>query len=229
MALANTSGGLPDGAASRKAEARRRLRRARTRLSTEELASRGRALAETLQAHLSPAATVLGYLPMPGEPEVTEFLSRHTCASGEVLVPVTRPSPTPALVWTRWRPGSETELAGSLPLREPVGERLETEQALTLRNGPSAVLVPALALDTGGARLGQGGGYYDRFAQQLGDLAPALRPELIGVIHAEELMEPGAFPVEPHDLQVEMILTEHGLDHPEPGGYSSDPPAETGV
>lgn len=209
--MTRSAGRSTQKAAPRKAEVRRRLRQARTGLRTEELTSRGRALAEALQAHLSPAATVLGYLPMPGEPEVTEFLSRHLRSAGEVLVPVLRPKPVPALVWARWRPGIETEPAGSLSLREPVGERLETEQALTLRNGPSAVLVPALALDTHGARLGQGGGYYDRFAQQLGGLAPALRPELIGVVHAEELMEPGAFPVEPHDLRVETILTEEGL------------------
>lgn len=200
--------------APRKAEARRRLRQVRAGLTGEELTSRGEALAEALQAHLSPAATVLGYLSMRGEPEVTQFLERQLRRGGDVLVPVTRPGAVPTLEWARWRPGIATESAGPLPLREPVGERLETESALALRNGPSAVLVPALALDSAGARLGQGGGYYDHFTQQLGGLSPALRPELIGVVHAAEVLDPGAFPVEPHDLHVDLILTEQGLSRP---------------
>lgn len=198
-----------------KAELRRRMRRARAQLSSAELADRGRALAEALEAHLAPAATVLGYLPMRGEPVVTTFLTRHLRRSGEVLVPVTRPGSVPALEWARWRPGIPTESGGALPVEEPVGERLGLHRALTLRAGPAAVLVPGLAVDGAGARLGQGGGYYDRFTQQLADHAPALRPELIGVVHAAEVLEPGDLPVESHDLRVDLILTEEGLRRPE--------------
>jgi len=67
------------------------------------------------------------------------------------------------------------------------------------------VLVPGLAFDPKtGARLGRGGGYYDRF---LNSLAPESR--LIGICFSIQLHR--NIPVEPHDQAVPEILTESGL------------------
>jgi 5-formyltetrahydrofolate cyclo-ligase len=67
-------------------------------------------------------------------------------------------------------------------------------------------------LDTAGARLGQGGGYYDATTAQLGEILqknPQVSCELIAVVHSDELMAPGAFPVESHDLRAARAVTEY--------------------
>jgi 5-formyltetrahydrofolate cyclo-ligase len=62
------------------------------------------------------------------------------------------------------------------------------------------VLVPALAVDRLGIRLGQGGGFYDRFLA-----AADPRPEVVAVVHDEDLIE--RVPTEPHDQPVDAAVT----------------------
>jgi 5-formyltetrahydrofolate cyclo-ligase len=68
--------------------------------------------------------------------------------------------------------------------------------------------MPALAADTGGARLGQGGGWYDRSlaGSAGGDAKPRL---LVAVVHDDELFDATTdpLPVESHDLRVDAVLT----------------------
>ena len=66
---------------------------------------------------------------------------------------------------------------------------------------PDVVVVPGLAFTPAGDRLGQGGGWYDRFL-------PRLRPECvtIGVAFAEQIVD--ALPVEPHDVRVHHVVTD---------------------
>jgi 5-formyltetrahydrofolate cyclo-ligase len=69
---------------------------------------------------------------------------------------------------------------------------------------PDAVIVPGLAFTRAGDRLGQGGGWYDRFLS-------AVRSDCvsIGVCFAEQLVD--ALPLEPHDVAVDHVVTELGL------------------
>jgi 5-formyltetrahydrofolate cyclo-ligase len=63
------------------------------------------------------------------------------------------------------------------------------------------VLVPGVAFDLAGRRLGYGGGYYDR-------LLPSLRPDAARIAGALELQIVDRVPAAPHDLTVDMIVTE---------------------
>ena len=69
---------------------------------------------------------------------------------------------------------------------------------------PDVVIVPGLAFTVEGDRLGQGGGWYDRF------LADA-RPDstAIGVCFFEQVV--GALPVEPHDVTMDLVVTDRGV------------------
>jgi 5-formyltetrahydrofolate cyclo-ligase len=67
----------------------------------------------------------------------------------------------------------------------------------------SAIVVPALAIDASGFRLGQGGGFYDR---TLAELDSTDRPIVIGVVYDDEFIE--AVPHEPHDIQMDLIVTD---------------------
>jgi 5-formyltetrahydrofolate cyclo-ligase len=68
---------------------------------------------------------------------------------------------------------------------------------------PDVVLVPGLAFTRAGARLGQGGGWYDRFL-------PLTRPQctMIGVGFREQLVE--SVPIEPHDVHLHAVVTDAG-------------------
>ena len=67
-----------------------------------------------------------------------------------------------------------------------------------------AVLVPALAVDVHGYRLGQGGGFYDRMLAAL-PAAEAGGPLRIAVVHDDEVLD--EVPREPHDRRMDAVLT----------------------
>ncbi len=72
---------------------------------------------------------------------------------------------------------------------------------------PHLLLVPLLAFDKRGHRVGDGGGFYDRTLHAYRSGAPTLRA--IGVGYAAQEME--SLPAEAHDVALDAILTENGL------------------
>lgn len=66
------------------------------------------------------------------------------------------------------------------------------------------VLVPAVALTLGGDRLGQGGGWYDRFLAEVGAGCTT-----IGVCFAVQLVDD--LPIECHDVRLDVVVTERGV------------------
>jgi len=70
---------------------------------------------------------------------------------------------------------------------------------------PDLVLVPGLAFDRHGHRLGRGGGFYDRWLEKTG--LPT-----IGLCFSCQLVD--AIPCEPHDIHVHAVLTEEGFSTP---------------
>ncbi|MFE3292318.1 5-formyltetrahydrofolate cyclo-ligase [Rhodococcus sp. NPDC059234] len=156
------------------------------------------AAARNLGSAAGPSTTVCAYVPVgrePGSIEMVEALSRVV---GRVLLPVAgEPGP---LRWAPYR-GRESLVRASFGLLEPAEPHLAPEAV-----GEAAlVLVPALAVDRRGVRLGRGAGFYDRSL----DLAdPAAR--LIAVVRDDELVE--ELPEDPHDVRMGEALTPgHGL------------------
>lgn len=215
-----------------KAEARSRIRAARAALDDAELSRRSRMLTSVLQQHVHPDAVVTGYLPMHGEPDLLPFLQLHAARKAPVYLPVV-PRQGRHLGWEAWHPDMPMREHTALPLLEPdpgpegpgdleavVRAAAEANRGVPRtrdrRQDPAqlVLLVPALAVDTTGARLGQGGGYYDTSMSRLPAILkqhPELRCEVIVVVHSEEVLPPGAFPVQPHDLRTAQIATEYRL------------------
>jgi 5-formyltetrahydrofolate cyclo-ligase len=87
---------------------------------------------------------------------------------------------------------------GYLGVWEPVGDEVISHSELDL------ILVPGLAFaESTGARLGRGGGFYDRLLSR-----PELRAKLIGVAFQMQMMP--EIPTEEHDLRVQEVITERG-------------------
>ncbi len=154
------------------------------------------ALAETVRTLVVPS-TVCAYVPVGTEPGAVTMIEALRDAGARVLLPIAVTdaggAPMP-LHWAEYRPG---ELAPArYGLLEPGGIRLPPE-ALTQAG---LVLVPALAVDRRGIRLGRGGGFYDRSL-------PLRDPEaqLMAVVRDDELLE--VLPGEEHDVPMTHALT----------------------
>lgn len=149
-------------------------------------------------------ATVCAYVPMRTEPGSTAMLDALRAGGWRVLLPIVPDGPDAvpggpefagALGWAPYL-GPDSLVAGPLGILRPTGADL----------GPSAiaeaalVLVPALAVDRRGVRLGRGGGWYDR------SLILA-RPgtALLAVVRDDELVH--ELPREPHDVPVTGVVT----------------------
>lgn len=135
--------------------------------------------------------TVCGYWPVgsePGSPELLDGLARRGC---RVLLPVV----DVPLDWAEYT-GRDSLRAGPLGLLEPGGPRLGSRAIACA----ALVLVPALAVDRNGIRLGRGGGHYDRTLP----LATPGTP-LVAIVRDEEVVP--SLPVEPHDVPVTAVLT----------------------
>lgn len=195
----------PDSPEAAKAGARSRLRAARRELTPEQLTTSGQALARILPSVVPAGSPVAGYVPMPGEPDVRAFLNAHADGGGAVYVPVIADTRDRVLEWVPWTPEAQLRRSAFAAVDEPVGDRLSTVALRERHPEGLTVLVPGLAVDHDGARMGQGGGFYDT-AFGADAVIGALR--FIAVVHAAEVLNPGAFPVESHDLRVHAIATE---------------------
>lgn len=173
-------------------ELRRRLVAARRAVPVAVRAAEAAALVATALPVDQPA-TVCAYWPVgaePGSPELLDALARRGC---RVLLPlVTDQGP---LDWADYR-GANALRAGPLGLCEPTGPPLGATVIATA----ALVLVPALAVDWHGTRLGRGGGHYDRTLPLASPGIP-----LVAVVRDDEVL--ASVPSQPHDVPVTAALT----------------------
>ncbi|MFD6939132.1 5-formyltetrahydrofolate cyclo-ligase [Streptomyces goshikiensis] len=189
-----------------KALLRRELLAARRALSAGDCRTAARALSRSALAlpELAGAGTVAAYVSVGTEPGTRELLDALRAAGKRVLLPVLLPDND--LDWAAYEgPGSLAEAAhpGKMRLLEPAGPRLGPD-AVT---GADAVLLPGLAVDARGMRLGRGGGSYDRVLERL-ERAGA-HPALVVLLYDEEVV--ARVPEEPHDHPVKAVATPSGV------------------
>ncbi|WP_280724540.1 5-formyltetrahydrofolate cyclo-ligase [Kitasatospora sp. MAA4] len=182
-----------------KAELRSRLLADRRALSPEWRESAAAALAEQAGA-LALEGPVAAYVSVGAEPGTRPLLDLLQRRGVPVLLPVLLPDND--LDWAAYR-GAEHLLPAGRGLLEPDGHRLGPEAVCAA----AVVLLPGLAVDHGGLRLGRGGGSYDRVLARL-DRAGA-RPLLATLLYDAELLE--HVPAEPHDRPVHAAVTPSGV------------------
>ncbi|WP_438271803.1 5-formyltetrahydrofolate cyclo-ligase [Streptomyces erythrochromogenes] len=192
--------------ASAKSELRRELLAARRALSPDARRTAAAALAVTALdlPELAGARTVAAYVSVGGEPGTRELLDALRAAGKHVLLPLLLPDND--LDWAAYEgPGSLAEAAhpGRMRLLEPAGPPLGPD-AVTQAD---AVLLPGLAVDGRGMRLGRGGGSYDRVLQRL-ERAGA-HPALVVLLYDDEVV--ARVPEEPHDHPVQAVATPSGV------------------
>ena len=174
----------------RKAELRARVLARRSVLPADQRAQAGRAIRDALldRPEVQMAGTIAAYYSIGAEPDTRGLVYALWKRGSYVLLPVLRPDGD--LDWASYE-GPDSLVPGPRGLREP-GEPTRGVDAVARAN---AVLVPALAVDGAGRRLGRGGGSYDRALARVGPLIP-----LIALVYDEELV--GHVPSEDHDVPV---------------------------
>ena len=181
-----------------KTAVRDQLLTSRRRRSLVEIGEAARATAAHLLAWepVRRAATVAAYVSVGTEPGTGVLLDALHDRGQRVLLPVLLPDGD--LDWAAWA-GTEL-LPAARGLLEPVGPRLGREAVATA----DVVVVPGLAADRSGMRMGRGGGSYDR----------ALGRVPIGtftciLLHDGEIVE--RVPADVHDRAVTAAVTSSGI------------------
>jgi 5-formyltetrahydrofolate cyclo-ligase len=137
--------------------------------------------------------TVCAYWPVAFEPGSRELLDGLVRRGSRVLLPVV--DSLGPLQWAEYT-GAGSLQRGPLGLLEPTGPLLGCAAIAAA----VLVLVPALAVDRTGVRLGRGGGHYDRTLPLASPGTP-----LVAIVRDDEML--AALPVQPHDIPVTAALT----------------------
>jgi 5-formyltetrahydrofolate cyclo-ligase len=146
-----------------------------------------------LAAGLVPRAACLvaGFLPLPGEIDVRPLLDALQARGHELCLPET-PERGEPLIFRAWADGAALQ-RGRFGTRHPAGRMVL----------PDLLLVPLLAFDRTGARLGYGGGYYDRTL--------ATMPGIPTIGCAFAVQEVALVPTEPTDIPLGAVATERAI------------------
>jgi 5-formyltetrahydrofolate cyclo-ligase len=174
-----------------KAALRREMRVARRAMPAAERAARSAGLVERVRglALWQTAGLALAFHSFGEEPDVRPLLHGSHPA---VLLPRVEGD---ELVYVAWAPGDPL-VPSRFGVPEPLGPPTDPAAA-------AVALVPGLAFDAAGHRLGYGLGYYDRALRRLGGAVPT-----VGVCFATELRD--AVPVGEDDVAVDIVVTDEG-------------------
>jgi len=167
---------------------------ARAALSADARREAGRLIRDALLSlpEVQMAGTVAVYYSIGSEPDTRGLVFALWKRGTYVLLPLLRPDGD--LDWASYE-GPESLVAGPKGLKEP-GEAPRGAGAVA---SADVVLVPALAVDGQGNRLGRGGGSFDRALARVGPLIP-----VIALLYDSELVE--RVPAEGHDTPVRAVV-----------------------
>lgn len=173
---------------ARKADARMLMRAERAAVEPRDASLK---LMEHFPLELAHASPIAGYWPVGSEIDDRPLLAALARAGREVALPrmASRHGPAHFITWK----GTEMLSADAYGVLAPPMGGVELQ--------PRVILVPLLAFDRMGARLGQGGGNYDRIIS----LHRAHGAVAVGLAYAEQEM--GLVPTGPHDAYLDWVVT----------------------
>jgi 5-formyltetrahydrofolate cyclo-ligase len=192
--------GRDAAAAADKASMRRRLVAARAAMPDAERAAAARLIRDHVleMPEVAAAGTVAAYYSVGTEPDTHGLVFALWKRGSYVVLPVLLPDGD--LDWASYE-GPDSLAAGPRGLLQPV----EPVRGPGTVARADVVLVPAVAVDVNGRRLGRGAGCYDRALARVGGQVPT-----IALIYDDELVP--SVPAEPHDRTVRAVARpSHGV------------------
>ena len=184
----------------RKAELRARVLARRSALPAEQRAQAGRAIRDALldRPEVQMAGTIAAYYSIGAEPDTRGLVYALWKRGSYVLLPLLRPDGD--LDWASYE-GPDSLAPGPRGLLEPT----EPPRGVTAITSADLVIVPAVAVDRTGSRLGRGGGSFDRALAKVGRAVP-----IVALLYDGELVD--RVPVGGHDVPVRAAaLPGHGI------------------
>ena len=184
--------------AKTKQEIRAEVKRRRQALTPQEREEKSRCICSALLTLLDGSGSVMAYISKPPEvntdPLVLSLIARGT----RVIVPIIERETVSLRLSYLEDPAVLVESTFHVP--EPVGHEIPARP-----DEIGVAIIPLLAFDRQGNRLGYGAGYYDRFL--------AANPHLKTIGVAFSCQEMPDLPGEPTDIRMNMVLTESGIIH----------------
>ena len=209
--------------AAEKRALRAQMRAMLASMSHAEASEASRLVCVGLEASplLAPVRTVLAYAAIPGELDLGRWLERCLARGVRVCLP--------AIDWDRrtLEPAAIASLDAVAAVRHGVPEPVAGSPRVALQE-MDAIVVPGLAFDSAGGRLGRGAGFYDRLLARLGSDRGMTggQPVVIGACFAAQVCD--RVPREAHDRAMDAIASESGVWHcaggPGPGTRISGTP-----
>jgi 5-formyltetrahydrofolate cyclo-ligase len=185
---------MPDQILEAKADLRREMMARRDALPPDVRSAAAEAIAERPFPLAIPAGTIVsGFMPMKSEINPLPLMKTLADAGAQLALPVTGRRGQPLLM-RAWRWG-EPLASGVWGIREPMPQAEPLD--------PDILLVPLIAFDRAGARLGYGGGYYDLTLATLRS-----RKAVIALGLAYAVQEIAAVPTTPRDAVLDLVLTD---------------------
>jgi 5-formyltetrahydrofolate cyclo-ligase len=180
-----------------KSELRQQALARRERLPADRRAAAAQAIAEgKLPIDVSPGTVVSGYSPLKSEISPLPLMRCFAQAGAQLALPVVA-GRGQALIMRKWSFGEPLE-SGVWGIREPTPRSPEVF--------PDVLIVPLLAFDRRGHRIGYGAGYYDMTITRLRGRKAVIA---LGIAFAVQEIE--EVPSTPRDAPLDLVLTEHGV------------------
>jgi 5-formyltetrahydrofolate cyclo-ligase len=178
-----------------KRDLRAKLIRARQAMSEADRAAAARSLRDALLIlpEVDMAASVAAYVSIGTEPQTRGLVFALWKRGAYVLLPKLLPGGD--LDWATYE-GPDSLTPGRFGLLEPTAPARGVDAV----RAADVVIVPALAVDRTGLRLGRGGGSYDRVLARLG-------PAILSVVPVYDSEVLDTLPREPHDQRVRAVAT----------------------
>lgn len=172
-----------------KDELRRQIRQIKRQFTSRQLEELSLPVLARLKPLLQDAAVVMAYYSLPDEVNTHRLLDELVEEGKTVLLPEVVDDET--MVVRRYRSSADLR-EGAYHIMEPIGEMFTDYQQIDV------VLVPGVAFDADGHRLGRGRGYYDRFLKTVGTVSK------IGVCFDFQKVQ--EVPVGPDDVMVDRVV-----------------------
>lgn len=191
---------------SSRADIRKQLRQQRQQLSETARQEATLAISNNLArtALFRQSRRIAGFIANDGEPGLDPLMQRAWAHHKGWYLPIIGRPNLNQLWFGRYEPGDEL-LHNRYGIPEPTTALHQTTPAW----GLDLVLMPLVAFDLQGNRLGMGKGYYDRTLKFLRHRRHWRKPRLVGI--AYEFQKIGRLPFQPWDIPLDAIVTEESV------------------
>jgi 5-formyltetrahydrofolate cyclo-ligase len=141
------------------------------------------------------AGVILGFMALGSEPDILPALRQAFDRGAKIAFPIVDGNAI--------RVGVVTSLSDEHFTVDLMGVKIPSAWTPIDADTIDVVLVPGIAFDKEGGRLGRGGGYYDRFLARIGSSA-----QTVGVTDARRIVQ--SVPMEPHDYRIKWLVSDAG-------------------